>query len=159
MRTSLVWAVRALIVLMGLGAITIMGLLLPLVGRETVQMFPEASHLFWPVLVLTELFMIAALVVLVCMWVLVGMVGRDQVFSPRAWRYVDAIIVAFLAAAVIAGGTLIWVAGFANVGGPSVGMLGVAATVGSLAGAALMALMRGLLVQATGMRAELAEVV
>ena len=159
MRKWLVWAVRALIVVMTLGALAIMGGLLPMFGLSAAEEFPEVSYLFWPTLVLTETFMVAALVVLGSMWVLVGMVGRDQVFTPRAWRYVDAIIVAFLVAAAISGFTLVWIVGFVDVGGPPIGMLGMVASVGSLAGATLMALMRGLLVKATEMRDELAEVV
>ena len=159
MRTPLVLAVRILIVIMVLGCLVAMGLLLPLFGSQTVEMFPEVAHLFWPVLFLTEAFMVAALVVLVSMWVLVGMAGRDAVFSARAFRWVDAIIAAFLVAGLIAFGTSAWIVGVLNIGGAATGMLGLAATVGSLAGAALMALMRGLLTQATAMQDYLAEVV
>ncbi len=159
MRTSLVVALRALIIVMLAASITVMVLLLPLYGRMVVETFPEVGHLHLPVLVLTEAFMVSALVVLVSMWVLVGMVGRDVVFSARAFRWVDAIIVAFVVGAVIAFGLLMWIVGFVDIGGPPTGMLGVAGTVGCLAAAVLMALMRGLLVKATEMQDFLAEVV
>ena len=159
MRRSLAIAVRALIIVMALGCVLIQVLMLPILGSQVVESTPEVAYLFWPVLLATETFMLAAHVVLWSMWALVGMVARDEVFSPRSFRFVDAIIGALLVASVLAGGTLVGVVGAANVGGPPVGMLGVAASVGSLAAAVLTALMRGLLVQATEMRDFMAAVV
>lgn len=154
---------------MALGCVLGMGLILPLLASDTVREFPEVAYLRWPVLVLCEIFMTAALVVLGCMWVLVGwvlvgwvlvgMVGREAVFSVRAFRYVDTVIAAFLLAALIAGSTLLWVVEIVAVGGAGVALLGVAATTGCLAGATLMALIRGLLVKATSMSEFMAEVV
>lgn len=152
MRASLAIVVRVLIVVMALGCVVIQVLMLPLFGSQTVESAPEVAYLFWPVLVATEAFMLAAHVVLWSMWLLVGRVARDEVFCPTSFRYVDAIIWALLAASLLAGGTLVGVVGIADVGGPPVGVLGVAASVGSLAAAVLVALMRGLLVQSTEMR-------
>ncbi|MEU3465922.1 DUF2975 domain-containing protein [Streptomyces sp. NPDC006733] len=51
--------------------------------------------------VITILGMGAAQVALVCVWRLVAMVRRGTVFSPAAFRYVDGVIGAIVAAALV----------------------------------------------------------
>ncbi len=51
--------------------------------------------------VITVLGMVSAQVVLVCVWRLMSMVRRGTVFSERAFRYVDGVIGAFVAAALL----------------------------------------------------------
>lgn len=104
-------------------------------------------------------------VALVCVWRLVGMVRRGTVFSPAAFRYVDGVIGAIVAAAVLwfvvtginapgqrddPGVTLI-------MGGIGVGFLGVALIVLVLRMLLTQAVARD--VEATSMRAELDDVI
>ena len=51
--------------------------------------------------VVTILGMVSAQVALVCVWRLVTMVRRGTVFSPAAFRYVDVVIGAIVAAALV----------------------------------------------------------
>ena len=101
---------------------------------------------------------VAVQVVMVCTWRLLTLVGRDEVFSPRSFRYVDTISGAVVAAALL----LFWLGAVAAPGedvAPGVVLL-VGGAGGLVLGAALLVrVMRALLVQAVGMRDELAEVI
>ncbi|MFI5663281.1 DUF2975 domain-containing protein [Streptomyces sp. NPDC051684] len=108
--------------------------------------------------VITILGMVAAQVALVCVWRLVAMVRRGTVFSNASFRYVDGVIGAIVAAALLwftvtavnapgqrddPGVTLI-------MGGIGLAILGVAL---------IVLVLRMLLAQAAQMRAELSEVI
>jgi hypothetical protein len=54
-----------------------------------------------PLRLVTILGLVAAEVALVCVWRLVGMVRRGTVFSHAAFRYVDVVIGAIVAAALV----------------------------------------------------------
>lgn len=115
--------------------------------------------------VVTILGMVAVQVVLVCVWRLVTMVRRGTVFSDAAFRYVDGVIGAIVAAA------LLWFAvavlnapGQRDDPGVTVIMCGVG--VGILGVALIVFVLRMLLaqavardVEATTMQAELNEVI
>ncbi|MCX5232422.1 DUF2975 domain-containing protein [Streptomyces sp. NBC_00233] len=63
---------------------------------------PEDGSLpLTPLRVIVVLGMVAAQVALVCVWRLVAMVRRGTVFSLAAFRYVDGVIGAIVAAAVL----------------------------------------------------------
>ncbi|MFJ4277521.1 DUF2975 domain-containing protein [Streptomyces massasporeus] len=63
---------------------------------------PEDGSLpLTPLRVITILGMVAAQVAAVCVWRLVTMVRRRTVFSPAAFRYVDAVIGAIVTAALL----------------------------------------------------------
>ncbi|MER6438376.1 MULTISPECIES: DUF2975 domain-containing protein [unclassified Streptomyces] len=115
--------------------------------------------------VITVLGMVSAQVALVCVWRLVTMVRRGTVFSLRAFRYVDAVIGAIVAAALLwfavtavnapgqrddPGVTLI-------MGGIGLAILGVALIVLVLRMLLTQAVARD--VEATRMQAELDEVI
>ncbi|MFG3590308.1 DUF2975 domain-containing protein [Streptomyces sp. NPDC047990] len=115
--------------------------------------------------VITILGMVSAQVALVCVWRLVTMVRRGTVFSLRAFRYVDAVIGAIVAAALLwfavtavnapgqrddPGVTLI-------MGGIGLAILGVALIVLVLRMLLSQAVARD--VEATRMQAELDEVI
>ncbi|MGW1674131.1 DUF2975 domain-containing protein [Streptomyces sp. NPDC002324] len=127
---------------------------------------PEDGSLpLTPLRVITILGMVAAQVVLVCVWRLVTMVRRGTVFSDAAFRYVDAVIGAIVAAA------LMWFAVTAlNAPGqrddPGVTVIMAGIGVAILGVALLVLLLRMLLAQAvardvaaTRMQAELDEVI
>ncbi|WP_327653958.1 DUF2975 domain-containing protein [Streptomyces sp. NBC_00483] len=115
--------------------------------------------------VITILGMVTAQVALVCVWRLVAMVRRGTVFSDAAFRYVDGVIGAIVSAAVLwftvtavnapgqredPGVTLI-------MGGIGLAILGVALIVLVLRVLLAQAVARD--VEATGLRAELDEVI
>ncbi|MFD2416443.1 DUF2975 domain-containing protein [Amycolatopsis pigmentata] len=63
---------------------------------------PEAGPLpLVPLRVITIVGMVSVQVALVCVWRLVGMVRRGTVFSLAAFRYVDGVIGAIVAAALL----------------------------------------------------------
>lgn len=118
-----------------------------------------------PLRVCTILGMVAVQVALVCVWRLVTMVRRGTVFSPTAFRYVDVMIGAIVAAALVwftvtavnapgqrddPGVTVI-------MGGVGVAILGVALIVHVLRMLLAQALARD--VEASQMQAELDEVI
>ncbi|MCT4354680.1 DUF2975 domain-containing protein [Streptomyces sp. Je 1-79] len=127
---------------------------------------PEDGSLpLTPLRVITILGMVSAQVALVCVWRLVTMVRRGTVFSHTAFRYVDTVIGAIVAAA------LVWFAVTALnapgqredpgvtviMGGVGLAILGVALIVLVLRTLLAQAVARD--VEATRMRAELDEVI
>jgi hypothetical protein len=127
---------------------------------------PEDGSLpLTPLRVITALGMVAAQVVLVCVWRLVTMVRRGTVFSHAAFRYVDHVIGAIVAA------SLLWFAVTAlNAPGqrddPGVTVIMAGVGVAILGVALLVLVLRMLLAQAvardvaaTRMQAELDEVI
>ncbi|MFF4391635.1 MULTISPECIES: DUF2975 domain-containing protein [unclassified Streptomyces] len=145
-----------------------------LVGTALVQVLmvwalatdPEDGTLpLTPLRVITILGMVAAQVALVCVWRLVTMVRRGTVFSRAAFRYVDGVIGAIVAAA------LLWFAVTAVnapgqredpgvtviMGGIGLAVLGVALIVLVLRMLLSQAVARD--VEATQLRAELDEVI
>lgn len=103
------------------------------------------------------LWVVCLQVVAVCIWLLVGMVAADAVFSPRAFVPVNVVIGAISAAAALTASVgLMLVPGETAPG--VVGLILGAALV--TAGVALVVVvMRSLLRKATSLRAELDEVV
>ncbi|MFD7915577.1 DUF2975 domain-containing protein [Streptomyces sp. NPDC059752] len=145
-----------------------------LVGTALVQVLmvwalatdPEDGTLpLTPLRVITILGMVAAQVALVCVWRLVTMVRRGTVFSRAAFRYVDGVIGAIVATA------LLWFAVTAVnapgqredpgvtviMGGIGLAILGVALIVLVLRMLLAQAVARD--VEATQLRAELDEVI
>src|SRR4051812_31734291 len=127
---------------------------------------PEDGSLpLTPLRVITILGMLSVQVALVCVWRLVTMVRRGTVFSHAAFRYVDIVIGAIVAAA------LVWFAvTFLNAPGqradPGVTVIMGGIGVGILGGALLVLVLRMLLAQAVAgdveaaqMQAELDEVI
>lgn len=104
-------------------------------------------------------------VVLVCVWRLVAMVGRGTVFSHAAFRYVDVVIGAavaaallvFALAAVLVQGPAMEPPGILFLGGIGVAVLGVALIVLVLRMLLVQAVARD--VEAAHMQAELDEVI
>jgi hypothetical protein len=125
----------------------------------------DASLPLTPLRLITILGMVTAQVALVCVWRLVTMVRRGTVFSPAAFRYVDVMIGAIVAAA------LVWFAVTAvNAPGqrddPGVSVIMAGIGVGILGVALIVLVLRMLLakavardVEASQLRAELDEVI
>jgi hypothetical protein len=158
-----VLALRAVLVVVLAGTVFVeAGMVWALVGG----LDPEDGALpLAPLRVLAVLGMVAVQVAVVCVWRLVTMVRRGTVFSDAAFRYVDIMIGAIVAAALVwfavtvvnapgqrddPGVTLI-------MGGIGVGILGVALIVLVLRMLLVQAVARD--VEAARMRAELDEVI
>ncbi|MFJ8297982.1 DUF2975 domain-containing protein [Streptomyces sp. NPDC094447] len=159
-------AVRALravlaVVLVGTGLVQVLMVWMMVSGND-----PEDGSLpLTPMRIIVLLGMVAAQVALVCVWRLVAMVRRGTVFSHAAFRYVDGVIGAIVAAA------LLWFAVTAvNAPGqgedPGVTVIMAGIGVAILGVALIVLVLRMLLAQAverdgeaTRMRAELDEVI
>jgi hypothetical protein len=92
-------ALRTVLVVLLVGTVLVQALMVwTLVSGND----PEDGSLpLTPLRVITILGLVSAQVVLVCVWRLVTMVRRRTVFSSAAFRYVDAVIGAIVAAALV----------------------------------------------------------
>ncbi|MFE1906795.1 DUF2975 domain-containing protein [Streptomyces gardneri] len=90
-------ALRAVLLVVLAGTVFVQALMVWALATD-----PEDGSLpLDPLRVLTILGMVAAQVALVCVWKLVAMVRRGTVFSHAAFRYVDGVIGAITAAALV----------------------------------------------------------
>ncbi len=158
-----VGALRAVLVVVLAGTVFVQaGMVWALVGGND----PEDGSLpLTPLRVVTILGMVSVQVAVVCVWKLVAMVRRGTVFSHAAFRYVDVLIGAIVAAA------LVWFAVTAiNAPGQrdDPGVTGIMGGVGvAILGVALIVLVLRMLlaqavardVEASRMQAELDEVI
>ncbi|MER5729992.1 DUF2975 domain-containing protein [Streptomyces sp. NPDC002138] len=156
-----VHALRVVLVVMFAGAVFVQGLMVWALATD-----PEDGTLpLTPLRVVVILGAGALQVVLVCVGRLVTMVRRGTVFSPAAFRYVDGVIGAVVAgallwftlAALMATGPEMEPPGILALGGIGVAVLGVALIVLVLRMLLAQAVARD--VEAARMRAELDEVI
>ena len=156
-------ALRAVLVVVLAGTVFIQaGMVWALVSGNDPE---DVSLPLTPLRLITILGMVSVQVALVCIWRLVTMVRRGTVFSHAAFRYVDIMIGAIVAAA------LVWFAVTAvNAPGqredPGVTVIMAGIGVGILGVALIVLVLRMLLaqavardVEATALRAELDEVI
>ncbi|MFD8535460.1 DUF2975 domain-containing protein [Streptomyces rubrogriseus] len=138
---------------------------IPTTASDEADRFPPYEPFAVPYATVAILGVACVQVALAAVWVLLGMVERDAVFSRRAFRWVDTVIGATVVATLLAFGVAVHLA-VAEIPTPDDGMqtlgaLGAAvACVGAGAAfAMLVVVMRGLLGKATALRGELARVV
>lgn len=131
---------------------------LPWLSGVLAEDLPGEAYMRWPILALAIIGLGCVQVGIVCTFRLLGFTRRGEVFSPRALRWVDGIITAFLAASLVCLATIIYQS--STVAGPPGWMLlllfGVLTGIGM---ALLMVVMRTLLVQATTLRTEMDTVI
>lgn len=96
-----VLALRAVLAVLLAGSVFVEAVMVPLLASDLDGLNEDYAHLRAPFLVIVVLGVLAAQVVLVCVWRLVTMVRRGTVFSEAAFRYVHVIIGAFVAAALL----------------------------------------------------------
>ncbi|MFD1831381.1 DUF2975 domain-containing protein [Streptomyces desertarenae] len=158
-----VLALRAVIVALLAGSVAVQTVMAALLAADL-----EGSALAdrrAPILATVLLGVAAAQVVLVCVWRLVTMARHGTVFSHAAFRYVDIVVGAFTAAALLifalgaflAPGEAVAPGVVLLLGGASLAVLGVALIVLVLRALLAQALARD--VEATRMQAELAGVI
>ena len=163
MGTLTVHALRAVLALMFAGTVFVQALMVWTLASGN---DPESGSLPLTALrVITLLGLVSVQVVLVCVWRLATMVRRGTVFSHAAFRYVDVIIAAIVAAALLwFAVTIVNAPGQRDDPGVTVIMGGIGITI--LGFALIVLVLRMLLalavardVEATQMRAELDEVI
>lgn len=153
-------ALRALIILLGLGALLGQIRVLPVFGFG-IAADAELPALGVPYTVVGIAIAACFQVALVAVWVLLSMVRRDAIFSEHAFRWVDVITAVGAVATILLLGLAAHLYYVVN---PILDAPGLIAITGGAAlfGAAfvlLMVVMRGLLRAATTLQSELAEVV
>ena len=96
-----VLALRVVVVALLGGSVFVQTVMGPLLAQDLTDGHPSAKHLKTPLVVIIVLGVLCAEAVLVCTWRLLTMVKRGTVFSRAAFRYVDVVIGAFVAAALL----------------------------------------------------------
>ncbi|MFD7137123.1 DUF2975 domain-containing protein [Streptomyces sp. NPDC059894] len=160
-----VLALRAVLGVLLAGSVFVQAVMVPLLAIDLEGLKADVAYLRTPLLVIVVLGVLALEVVLVCVWRLVTMVRRGTVFSDAAFRYVDIVTGAFVAAAllvfalavVLAPGEAVAPGVVLLVCGTSLAVLGVALIVLVLRMLLAQAVARD--VEASRMQAELAEVI
>ncbi|MEU0344126.1 DUF2975 domain-containing protein [Streptomyces bobili] len=160
-----VLALRGVIVALLTGSVFVQAVMVPLLGGDLDEADTELAYPPAAFLVTVVLGIVTAQVVLVCVWRLVTMVRRGTVFSHAAFRYVHIVLGAFVAAALLmftlgvllAPGEAVAPGVVLLIGGAVMAILGVALIVLVLRMLLAQAVARD--VEATQMRAELAEVI
>lgn len=99
MRTVVVTVLRVVIVLALAGSLFVQVVMAPLLWVDLAEAPPGVRG---PVVAVFVLGLVTLQVCAVCVWRLLTMVRREEVFTPRAFRWVDVIIGAITAAAVLA---------------------------------------------------------
>jgi hypothetical protein len=160
-----VLALRAVIVALLAGSVFVQTVMVMLLARDLEDLNAEHEYLRVPILTFIVLGIMTTQVVLVCVWRLVTMVKRGTVFSHAAFRYVDIVIGAIVAAALLifafgtflAPGEAVAPGIVLLIGGAGVAVLGVALVVVVLRTLLAQAVARD--VEATQLKAELEDVI
>lgn len=135
------------------------GLVLPVASGWVAEALPEVSYMRWPVLVWAVLLVLLGEIVLACTWVLLGAVSRDRIFTTSSLPWVNRIIGAFVAAGVAVLAGLVFLVVDGTVGPITVHLFVLMSAIGCFALAALVIVLRALLVQATVLRSDMDEVI
>ncbi|MDX2527296.1 DUF2975 domain-containing protein [Streptomyces europaeiscabiei] len=158
-------ALRAVIVGLFAGSVFVQAVMVPLLATDLEGLDADVAQVRTPTLVIVVLGVVTVQIVLVCVWRLVTMVRRDTVFSHAAFRYVHGVIGAMVAASalvfalgvVLAPGEAVPPGIVLLLGGVALAVLGMALIVLVLRMLLAQAVTRD--IEATRMRAELAEVI
>jgi hypothetical protein len=147
---------RVVLVFMFLGVLLAQLWVLPDISGSLAVQYPEVAHLRSPTLVTAILALVAAQLVLVCVWRLLTLVRRDTVFSTEAFRWVDLIIGATGGAGALALGLLLWLTWQTTQTGlqPGIALLLLGSAVLAAGIALLVGVLRSLLAKAVGLKGE-----
>lgn len=165
MHSLLVGALRVGIVAAALSGLFGQAVVIPTTAADEVDLFPPYEPYALPYVIAAILGVACVQAALGAIWMLLSMVERDAIFTPSAFRWVDTIIGAAVAATLIVLAVATHLA-LDTIPSPDDGMdvesALLAALVCGTVGAAftlLMVLMRTLLAKAMDMQTELSEVV
>lgn len=150
---------RAVLVLAALWLLVLIGFALP---GELSDGTPDPAVRL-PVQLVLSLVLLSVLAVIVCIWRLLSLISRDRLFSDASRRWVDGIVWSLaIGWSLLAGFALVVTATIfftPEIRDPGIPMLLFGVVVLASLPLLLMIVMRGLLRQATGYRAELDEVI
>lgn len=133
-------------------------LVIPEVARITALRNPDVAWLEVPGIIGAVLFIALIQVTLVCIWFLLSLVQADRIFRVEAFRYVDIILGALVAAGVVILASYVVIVASRSVS-LSLTLLAVLGVVVSAALALLVVVLRGLLRKALELEQDLSEVV
>jgi hypothetical protein len=151
-------ALKALIVVLLALLLASQILVIPEVARITALRNPDVVQLEVPGIIGAIVFLALVEVTLVCVWFLLSLVQTDRIFRVEAFRYVDIILGALVAAGVlILAAYLVILANRAV--SLSLSLLAIIGVVVSAALALLVVVLRGLLRKALELEQDLSEVV
>ncbi|HYI62274.1 MAG TPA: DUF2975 domain-containing protein [Acidimicrobiales bacterium] len=149
----MVLALRAVMAMMLAGSLFVQVAMVPLMAIDLEEADSDLAHLQIPFAVVMILVILTAQVTLLCVWRLVTMVRRGTLFSPDAFRYVDVVIGAAAAAAVLTFALAVILAPGEAIA-PGVVLLVCGGTVGAVGIGLIVLVMRTLLAQAISREAE-----
>lgn len=158
MQPRVTLALRALVALILVLLLVAQGLAVPYVAAGFAERYPEFAPLQVPVAIAAILLILCVQINFVCVWQLLSLVRRDTIFSRAAFRWVDGILVALIAATVIVGITFILLL-LAGATTPSISLLVVFGIVIGCGLCLLVVVLRGLLEKALRLEEDLSEVV
>lgn len=148
-----VLALRIVLALVLVGSLYVQVVMMPLLAADLEEFGPEAAGRRAALVAIPVLGILTVQVTLVCVWRLLTMVRKGTVFSHGAFRYVDIIFGAVMAASVLMFGLAVVLAPGEAVA-PGIVLLVCGASL-MIAGAALIVLvLRALLAQAVARDAE-----
>jgi drug/metabolite transporter (DMT)-like permease len=127
-------------------------------SEELATEYPEFAFLRWPYFVAWVFLVTCCEAILAAIWALVRKVEQSTIFDTGSFRWVNVIVVAAFGILVVMCAALIPDVTITH-GPPGFSLLLLIAIVASLGFALLMVVMRRLLYQATGFKAELDEVI
>lgn len=158
MQHAAVIGTKAAIVLLLLSTLVIEILIIPVFIFDLAQSFPEFAWLRWPGIIGGVLLCLCVQFALICVWKLLPMTETDQIFDGSAFPWVNRMLGATttFTIAVVAGGLALLAVDAAN---PGVLIIGVLAFGGGSGITLLLLVMRGLLVRASDLSREMAEVI
>ena len=159
MNHTTVAALRVLLVILFLSAVSAQAWFIPITAYKNARDFPELAQLAVGYGILWGAVTLCVQIALVALWVLLGKVRRGAIFSDRSFVWVNAIIGAGLLATALVAGFEFHLLGVVDVGGPPLGILLTIIVAAGAAFTLVMVVMRGLLRQATELQTELEEVV
>ncbi|MGY1704747.1 DUF2975 domain-containing protein [Geodermatophilus sp. SYSU D00697] len=118
---------------------------------------PDLAHLRWPLTAVSVFWVLCVQVVVVSTWKLLTLVEQDRIFSEASMGWVDAIVRAIVAAAVVLFGVDLYVAVHAD--DPGLPLVLFLLSIGVAVLGLLMVVMRALLRRATTLRTDMEAVI
>lgn len=131
---------------------------IPEIAQMTADRNPDVAQLKIPGIIAATLFLVLVQVTLVCVWRLLSLVRADQIFSPKAFRYVDVILAMLICAGVLIAASYVVIM-LARAVSPTVQLLAALGVVVSFSLGLLVIVLRGLLTKALQLEQDMSEVV